>query len=268
MIDIHCHILPGMDDGPASLGEALAMCHAAAADGVTTIVAAPHFKPGTYEFTGPEILATVDILDAEAKKEGLDIRILPGAEVTVSPEMPAYLQTGKYLTINNNGRYFLAEFSPLSVPADWDAFLLGFLRSGMIPIIAHPERNAWFMRHPDALSSAVQRGLMVQITAASVTGCYGDEARDFSVYLLKQNLVHAIGSDGHSANLRLPLLAEAVSLAADVVGKERAEALVTSIPQAIIEGRDIPVLGPIEYSLSGTDLKSVPRSWKSRKWLR
>ena len=247
MIDLHCHILSGMDDGPETLAETVAMCRAAAADGIETIVAAPHYKPGTYEFTGPGILEAVDILSGELKKQGLDIRILPGAEVTVSPEMHGSLTPGGHLTINH-GRYFLAEFRPLSVPTRWDAFLLSFLDAGMTPIIAHPERNAWFIHHPEALAAAVQSGILVQVTAMSITGGFGPETRDFSVYLLRQNLVHAIASDGHSADLRPPQLTEAVALAADVVGRERAEALVTTIPQAIIDSRSIPALETIEYN--------------------
>ena len=255
MIDIHCHILPDMDDGPESLGEALAMCRAAAGDGIRTIVAAPHFKPGTYEFSGSRLLDAIGILQAAVKKEGINVTILPGAEVAVSPEMPSYLEPGGHLMING-GRYFLAEFRPLSVPSHWDTFLLSFLASGMAPIIAHPERNAWFMNHPEALSSAVQSGILVQITAASITGGFGEEARDFSIYLLRHNLVHAIASDGHSADLRPPRLAEAVSLAAEVIDEERAKALVTSIPQAIIEGRGIPALEPLAYYPPCDDRKS------------
>ncbi|MFH1991804.1 MAG: CpsB/CapC family capsule biosynthesis tyrosine phosphatase [Pseudomonadota bacterium] len=261
MIDIHCHILPGLDDGPESLGEALDMSRAAATDGVKVIVAAPHFKPGAYEFTGPGILESINTLEVALKNAGIDIRIVPGAEVTVSPEMPKYLKQQRHLTINSNGRYFLAEFSPHSVPANWDTFLLSLLRSGLAPIIAHPERNFWFMHHPEALAAAVQSGILVQITAMSITGAFGVAARDFSAYLLRHNLVHAIASDGHCADFRPPRLAEAVGLAADIIGPERANALVTSIPQAIIEGQDIPVPEPFKYYACGREQK---RSWFQR----
>jgi protein-tyrosine phosphatase len=260
MIDIHCHILPGMDDGPRSLREALDMCRAAARDGIKTMVATPHFKPGTYEFTGRKALDTVNILDTAAKDEGLDLRILPGAEVFVSPEMPAYLTQGRHLTINNNGRYFLAELPPMSVPPNWEGFLLSLLTLGFTPIIAHPERNDWFMKHPDALASAVGRGIMVQITAMSILGDFGLEVRDFSDYLLSHNLVHAIASDAHSPDFRRPVLSEAVRVAADLIGPKRAEALVTTIPEAIITGRDIPPLGPSGYP--------PPPKGQKRDWLR
>jgi protein-tyrosine phosphatase len=185
---------------------------------------------------------------------------VPGAEVAVSPEMPSYLKQGRHLTLNNNGRYFLAELPPLSVPPNWDTFLLSLLSSGLFPILAHPERNTWFMNHPEALSSAVGRGMMVQITAMSLTGDLGVEARDFSVYLLRHNLVHVIASDAHSADFRRPVLSEAVRLAADLVGPKRAEAMVTSVPASIIEGRDIPVLGPAEYA--------PHTKGREKKWLR
>jgi len=247
MIDLHCHILPGLDDGPRTLNEALAMCRAAAADGIKTIVAAPHFKPGTYTFNGPGLLELVEVFNRAVQMEELDLIILPGAEVTVSPEMASQLKDGAYLTINNQGRYFLAEFSPWSIPPDWETFLLSFLSSDLVPIIAHPERNAWFIRHPDALASAVSQGILVQVTAMSITGGFGTEVRDFSHQLLKQNLVQVIASDGHSAEFRPPVLREAVLLAADIIGLERAEALVTAIPQAIIEGKKIAAQEQIEY---------------------
>jgi protein-tyrosine phosphatase len=211
-----------------------------------------------YEFTRRKVIDTVNILEAAARDEGLDLRILPGAEVAVSPEMPSYLKKGRYLTLNNNGRYFLAELPPLSVPPNWDTFLLSLLSSGLTPIIAHPERNDWFMNHPDALVSAVGRGLLVQITAMSITGGLGVEARDFSAYLLRHNLVHAIASDAHSADFRRPVLSEASGIAADLVGRERAEDLVKTVPQAIIEGRDIPALGPVRHG--------YPENAQRRKW--
>ncbi len=242
MIDIHCHILPGVDDGPGSLNEALDMCRSAVADGIKTIVATPHFNPGTFEFTGRKVSDTVDILVAAAKDEGMDLRILPGAEVAVSPEMPAHLKQNRHLTLNSSGRYFLAELPPFSVPPAWDAFLLSILSSGLVPIIAHPERNPWFINHPDALSFAVDNGIMVQITAMSITGGLGPEPRDFSAFLLRNNLVHVIATDAHSADFRSPVLSEAAAIAADLIGVESAEALVKSVPEAIIAGRDIPTL--------------------------
>jgi protein-tyrosine phosphatase len=260
MIDIHCHILPNLDDGPESLDKAIGMCRTAIADGIKCIVATPHYKPGTFEFTGPRIVEAVNAMKTAIQNIGMDIHILPGAEVTVSPEMSANLKVGGHLTLNH-GRYFLAEFSPIAVPAGWDTFLLSFLNAGLTPIIAHPERNAWFIHHPEALAAAVQSGVKLQITAMSLTGGFGIEARDFSVDLLRQNLVHVIASDGHSVDFRPPKLSEAVRLAADLVGRLRAEALVTANPMAIIESRPIPAMEPVQYM---PPVKSHNRNWFKR----
>lgn len=260
MVDIHCHILPGIDDGPVSLNEALDMCRAAAADGLKKIVATPHFRPGTYEFTGRKVLDSISLLEAALRDESIGLRILPGAEIAVSPEMPAYLKS-HHLTINNTGRYFLAELPLMSALPNWDVFLLSMLPLGFIPIIAHPERNDWFMNHPGALASVVDRGILVQITAMSVVGGFGLEVRDFSAFLLRHDLVHVIASDAHSADFRRPILSEAAALAAELVGQETAEALVMSSPEAIIAGKDIKVPGPAEH---GPSAKGRSRKWFGR----
>ncbi len=259
MIDLHCHILPGMDDGPATTEEALAMCRAAAADGIRTIVATPHFKPGTHQWTGDDLSRAVELLNSELRSRGIPVGILPAAEVAVFPELLSVLARERFLTINNS-IYFLLEFRPYAVPAAWEAFLQSFLDAGMVPIIAHPERNAWFMSHPGALMSAVRRGVMVQITAAGITGGLGPEVRAFSVRLLSHDMVHIIASDAHSPDLRPPLLADAVSLAADLIGTEKAHAMVTTTPAAVIAGRRIHL--PESKGYAPTD--GPNRGWLER----
>ncbi|MBI5204612.1 MAG: hypothetical protein HZA11_06820 [Nitrospirae bacterium] len=245
MIDIHCHILPGIDDGPETIDEAVEMCRMAHADGVKTIVATPHFNPGVYEPASAKVFGLAAELETRAKEKGIDIRILPGADVAVTPELPGHLKKEEYLTINSTGRYFLAEFPPASVPPKWDAFLLSLLSSGMVPIITHPERNAWFMEHPDALYSIVSRGVMVQITAMSITGAFGEDIQRYSIFLLQNNLVHVIATDAHSAAYRPPLLSEAVKMSSDMIGEDKAKALVTTIPVAIIEGKSVSLPEPV-----------------------
>jgi len=252
MIDIHCHILHGIDDGPETLEESLALCRVAAADGVRTIVATPHYKPGTYEWSGPKVLDAVSLLGAAARAEGLDLRILSGAEVSVFPELPSVLEAGGQLMLNQ-GIYFLVEFRPHAIPANSEAFLADFLKSGLVPVIAHPERNAWFVNHPEVLFPLVKRGVLLQITAASLTGGLGPQARDFSVYLLRHNLAHVIASDAHNLDDRPATLSEAVSLAADLVGEERALTMVTTVPEAIIAGRRRMIVEPLEYGLPAED---------------
>lgn len=256
MIDIHCHILPGIDDGPETIDEAIDMCRMAAADGIKTVVATPHFKPGMYEPAFARVNELIDAVAARAKEEGIDIRVLPGADVSVTPELLVHLKKEKHLTINRNGTYFLAEFPSAAVPPNWDAFLLFLLKSGFVPIITHPERNAWFLTHPESLYSIVSKGVLVQVTAMSITGEFGENIQEFSIFLLEHNLVHVIATDAHSASYRQPELRAAVKMAGDIIGKEKAEALVTSIPEAIINGRPCPITEPVR------------RTQKDKTWLR
>src|SRR5574337_227878 len=240
MIDIHCHILPGVDDGPETLDQAIAMCRIAAGDGIRAIVATPHFIPGRSESTPAAILEKLAELKHALDQEAIPLTILAGADVSVTPELRSRLEAESCLTINNTKRYFLAELPHTTVPPGWDRFLLSLLAAGKVPILTHPERNPWFITHPDALFAFVVQGGMVQITAMSLTGGCGERVRDFSLLLLKHNLVHVIATDAHNCDLRPPVLTEAVHEAANVIGEHRARALVTSIPGAIIEGRPVP----------------------------
>lgn len=243
MIDIHCHILPGIDDGPETIDESLEMCRQAALDGVNVIVATPHFRPAVYETSHEIISGLIAMLTVKLNEECIDLRILPGSEVTFTPEMPLHLRSMRYLTINGNGRYCLIEFPPAVVPCNWEAVLLSMLHSGLVPVIAHPERNMWFLNNPESLYPVVTAGALVQITGMSLTGELGDDIQKFSIFLLEHNLAHVIATDAHSSTHRPPMLSEAVSIAGDVIGIERAVALVTSVPAAITEGN--PVLFPL-----------------------
>lgn len=251
MIDLHCHILPALDDGPQTLDQAIAMCRVAENDGVKTIVATPHYRSDIHDVSPHRIADVVQTLNREIRERGIAVTILAGAEIAISPEVVGLLTPGGDLTLNRS-RYFLAEFSPLSVPPGWDVLLRNFLHAGLIPIIAHPERNIWFMNHPEALAAAVNTGIKIQITAMSLTGGFGPAVRRFCTRILQQDLVHVIASDGHSDSMRPPLLSRAVRQAASVVGLPQALAMVTTIPGAVIENRLFPEPIPKQSGIKRT----------------
>ncbi len=259
MIDLHCHILPGLDDGPGTIEESVAMCRIAAGDGITTIVATPHFSPGRYQASSAEVLRGIAALEQAVAAAGITIRIVPGAEVSVIPELAAFLGGEPHLTINASRRYFLAEIPSQAVLPRWDSFLLSLLPAGRTPILTHPERNPWFRNNPEALFGFVVRGGMVQITAAGLTGLWGEQVREFCCLLLRHNLVHCIASDAHDAGPRRPELADAVRAASAIIGAEPARSLVTTIPRAIIDGRDISHPGPLPLAAV-----SRKKSWIER----
>jgi protein-tyrosine phosphatase len=245
MIDLHCHILPGLDDGPETIEESIAMCRIAADDGIDTVVAAPHCKPGWFDFTADDVHSRIKALRSILQQEKIAITLIPAAEVSIVPELPSLIATNTYLTINGNDQYFLAEFPGDMVLPRWNEFLSPLNLRGRIPVLAHPERMRWFSTHVDELAKFVEYGGIVQITAASLLGEIGQDIRDLAVELLKRNIAHVIASDGHSIGARPPRLADAVRRAAEIVGDERARAMVTTVPQAIIAGERIIMPAPL-----------------------
>lgn len=234
-----------MDDGPGDIEESLDMCRMAASDGITTIVATPHFSPGRFMADSVSVFDAASRLVAAVEREGIPLKILTGADTAITPETPAQLTAVEHLTINRTGRYFLAEFPHDHVPPNWEQFLLSIAASGVTPIITHPERNLWFMNRPDALYPVVAKGVMAQITAMSLTGEFGEEAQEVSIYFLRHNLAHVIATDAHSATYRPPILSEAAQMATELFGRERAERLVNTTPAAIVEGRPVRLEEPL-----------------------
>ena len=254
MVDLHCHILPDIDDGPKTLAESLNMCLIAEGDGISTIVATPHLRPGQYETRGVD--QKVRMLQEVLDTRGIKVKILQGADITVTPELFRYLQTDISLTVNSTGKYFLAELPYDAVPLQWESYLLSFKGKGYSPILTHPERISWFLRNPDALCSFVMAGGLVQITAMSVTGEAGANVKEYCHSLITRNLAHVIATDAHSSLNRPPLLSDAFRVASELIGEPAARRLVNSNPKTIIDGGDIQAPEPV---------MQVPRR---RRWYR
>ena len=242
MIDIHCHILPGVDDGAETMEDSLEMCRIAVGDGIKVIVATPHFTPGRFEPDSATVFSLIDELQDNIDGLKLDLKILSGADVAVSPEYRLHIDSREHATINKGSKYVLAELPHSGAPIGWERFLFTLIDGGMTPILTHPERNPSFIKDPVSLRSFVDYGGLIQVTAMSITGEFGEDIQGAVAALLREELVHVIASDAHSSDYRIPVLSEAVAMASDIVGKDIAMAFVTSVPQAIINGVEIPVL--------------------------
>ena len=251
MIDIHSHILPGLDDGAGSVEVSLAMARRAAADGIRVMVATPHVITGLYPNGRATILAAVERLQRVFKDNGIDLSLLPGAEYRLEPDLPRRLARGELLTVNDGGRYLLVEMPAALVPDYAGQVFYELQLQGLTPIIAHPERNEGFARDHGLLHGLVSHGALVQITAGSLTGLLGSAAAANARAFLKQGCVHFIATDAHTAgDHRAPVLAAASGEAARLAGEEEGISLVTGNPRRAIRGERIET-GEIKDLRSG-----------------
>ena len=242
MIDIHCHILPGIDDGAKDLNESLEMARQAQAQGITRIVASPHHKNGSYENDLQSILTEVNLLNKELMREGIDLEILPGQEVRIYGEMEADLDVD-LLSVNNTGVYMLIEFPSSHLPRYANKLLFDLQLKGIVPIIVHPERNREIMEDPSKLYRLIKEGSLSQVTASSVTGRMGKKIKKFSLDLLSHDLAHFVASDAHNTTTRPFDLREAYEVVEKELGMSK-RYQVQENPEEMVKGKmidkDIP----------------------------
>ncbi len=237
MIDVHNHLLPGIDDGARSRVETLEMCRMAFADGIHVIVATPHSYDDEFINHPNTIRSLVTELNEELTDAGIDLEILPGMEVRVSAELPNRLLNGEILPLND-GEYILLEFHPAHIPSGFENLVHQLVQSGYRLILAHPEQNMGIQKHPEYLFKLLELfdpfTILGQLTASSILDKNGSESAKTAGILLKNNLAHLIASDAHDPRSRQPVLSQAVKVAASIVGEEKASKMVKEYPWAII----------------------------------
>jgi protein-tyrosine phosphatase len=201
MIDIHCHILPGIDDGPKDLVGSLEMAKAAVAEGITTIIATPHFN-NKYENEKSLILDAVKLLNEELQKNSIPLTILPGQEPRIYGEIVEDYQAGKILTMNNGYNYIFIELPSNHVPRFTEQIVYDIQVEGLHPVIVHPERNSELIERPEKLYQLVKNGASTQVTASSLVGYFGKNIQKFSRQIIEANMGHFIASDAHNVTSR------------------------------------------------------------------
>lgn len=257
MIDLHSHILPGLDDGPRTLEESLQMCWVSYKDGVRTVVATPHTLNGVYENDRSTILSRVHELNETIRKFGVkdsnasthqrvdasnSLRILPGADVRFCEDILLQLGQGRVVTVGDEGKFLIIEFPFQGIPYEAEKILFQLLTKEIVPIITHPERNLEVGQRPKRYYEMIRMGCLGQVTAMSLTGEFGPGIKRIADKLLASRLIHFVASDAHSANGRSPILSKAVKAAEKIVGKKEAWKMVKEYPQAVLDGRrpDVP----------------------------
>jgi protein-tyrosine phosphatase len=244
MIDLHCHLLPAIDDGSKGMEETIEFLRIAGRDGIRVITATPHMKPGVYDNRRDAILEAVERVRAAARDDADagKVELLPGAEVYYTADVVDRARRGELMTIGDRGRYVLLELPYQQVPIHVDETIFQLRLHGLTPLMAHPERVAYYLEDFERVAASVRLGALTQVTGASVTGKFGSKAREFANRMLERNLVHVLSSDAHDVRYRPPALSDAVRAAGLLIGQEAARRLVDDNPRAILDGREVETL--------------------------
>lgn len=228
MIDLHCHILPSIDDGSRDIEQSIRMAKIAVKDGMQKIVATPHIGEDS---SVDEIKNRCNLLNQRLKELKIPLEILPGGEI---PSAIAPTINNKF-TINQT-KYVLIEFPHAYLPQSARETLFNLVSAGLHPIISHAERNSSIVQNPDRLLEILDTNILVQVTAGSLTGMFGRDEQQCARYLLKKGLVDVLATDAHEDDYRRPELSPGLKIAKKLIGKTAADRLVYYNPAAIIKG--------------------------------
>ncbi len=236
VVDIHSHILPEVDDGPKSWDVSVAMCRAAAADGITHMVATPHANdryPYDREYLS-ELVVHLQQLIGDSPKLSL------GCDFHLSYDNLQDAQAHPTRYVIEGTRYLLVEFSNYSVPLQTTDSFVKLGNCGITPIITHPERNPILRENLARVAEWADQGYVVQMTGSALTGFWGERARRAALWLLEHQAVHVLATDAHEMEKRIPILSTARDAVAEIYGREIAEAMVEANPRAIIANQPLP----------------------------
>jgi protein-tyrosine phosphatase len=235
VIDLHCHFLPGVDDGAQTLGEALELARAAVADGITTAVMTPHVHIGRYKNTRSSIAKEVIRFRRKLAAEKIPLRIVAGGEVHMSPEVMELEEAGELPCIGvvDGYRVVLVEFPHGHIPLGSDRLVQWMFGRNIRPMIAHPERNKAVMHDPEKIYPFVAMGCMLQLTAGAVVGQFGSLVQKCSLALLEREWVTVLATDAHNLNHRPPNMSLTKSFLEKWGGASIADNLTRVIPAAI-----------------------------------
>jgi protein-tyrosine phosphatase len=238
MIDIHCHILAEIDDGPTSWEVSEEMCRMARADGIEHIVATPHANH-RYPYDREYLMGVLDYL---RQRIGGAPQLSLGCDFHLSYEnlQDAMVNPGRYAI--GSSRYLLVELSNYGIPAQIAESYAKLMGIGLTPIITHPERNPILRRAPQQILQWVEMGCTVQVTASAITGAWGETVWRSARWLLKRDAVHFLASDGHDTKNRPPVMSAARDAVAELCGEDVASALVEGNPRAVVSGQPLPYL--------------------------
>lgn len=244
MIDIHCHVLHGIDDGPIDLEISLQLCNMAYKEGIRKIIATPHYING--EICSYDMKGKIAILNSELRKKNIGIEVFPGNEAFIDFDLVDKLVSGECLTLNNS-RYMLLELPMLEVPRFTADVIFEIQLKGYVPIIAHPERNRVIREMPEIIYKLVKDGCLVQVNSTSLVGASGERLQNTAKQLIKHNLVHFVATDAHSIGMRRPVMAGVKHMLLELCGSQVADRILGMHPNAVMTDGEIDVGEPMPF---------------------
>jgi protein-tyrosine phosphatase len=237
-VDIHCHLVPEIDDGAQSWDESFAMADMAVADGIATIIVTPH-QLGTYSHNSGDAIRQKTVeLQAQLDEQGIPLEVLPGADVRIDDGMVNGLRRGTVLTLADLRHHVLLEL-PHELYFPLDHVLEDLRRAGLVGILSHPERNQGLLKDPDTVAALVDDGCLMQVTAGSLIGGMGPAPQAMAEWMLAHGLVHFLATDAHGPKSRRPLLSRAFERAAELTDWETATDLCCRNPAAVADGQPV-----------------------------
>ena len=236
VVDIHNHCLPGLDDGPASMGDALELCRAFVGGGVTTVIATPH-QLGRYDGrNSPEqVRRSVEALNEQLREEAIPLNVVGGGDVRIDERVLQLLESDDISTLADDGKYLLLEL-PHDVFFDIGPVIQIMRSRGVVPILSHPERHGGLVRNLDILGRWIDVGAVLQVTAGSLIGEFGREAHTAGWELIARGQVALVASDAHDTRRRPPRLSQAIELLGSQIGMDRTRLMCIDNPLRVLRG--------------------------------
>jgi protein-tyrosine phosphatase len=239
-VDLHCHCLPGLDDGPQTMDEAVTLCRALVSNGITTVCATPH-QLGRYEGRNSPAAVRLAVAELQAvlDERHIPLRILPGGDVRVDERLLQLVESDRICTLGDGGRYILIEL-PHETLFDLTRLIKSLAERGRRVILSHPERHMQLVRRDDLMRRWIDAGAWMQVTAGSVLGTFGPDAEAASWKWLKQGLIHIVATDAHDTLRRPPLFTRALELLTLRLGQTTSGRIALENPLKVLRGEALP----------------------------
>ncbi len=238
-VDIHCHLLPGIDDGATDLETSLGMARMAVEDGISTILVTPHQLGNFGHNRGDDIRRRTADLQQSLNEHQIPLQILPGGDVRIEDGMIEQLVSGEVLSLGDLRKHVLLEL-PHELYFPMEGILTALERQGMTGILSHPERNRGILREPRLVPKLVGEGCLMQVTAGSLMGTFGPNCQQLAEWMITEGLVHFIATDAHGTKKRRPLMQRAFDRVRKLAGKSTAKKLCIRNPGLVAHGQRVP----------------------------